>query len=345
MRWAFDAHNHIHMGRSLPLTAFSDCNYLGGVAIMSTHPRDFATVKNLADIPMVSPNKDTNKPKKVIIPGYGIHPWFLHELEKSQWEKSSQKDDKDDSNTRKDNPIWMQTIIQMLESDPKAIVGEIGLDGFHFEAKTGNLKSPMSEQIKVFEMQLEIAVRLQRPVSIHVVQAFGPLLTSLSKFQKGTIPEEVEDDDAHNTLCHNSDIDVHNRRRCCRRRQRLGLPPKLYFHAFGGKVGTVDQLVALCETMEGEKKDSSKSRRLYFGFAPVVNFRSPKTIQVIRKIGLERLVLETDHEESSLVPQSIEDGISYIANALDLSRDEVIEQTTRNACDLYGIDILTFQGK
>jgi Tat protein secretion system quality control protein TatD with DNase activity len=368
------------LGRSLPFTAFSECNYLGGVAIMSTHPRDFPMVKNLADFPksnisvsssssssssLSSSNKvvdvddddDDNNDiikhkRKIIIPGYGIHPWFLHELDKNQWEKVQRQDDNqpvssNNNSKMKDNPIWLQTLIKILESDPMAIVGEIGLDGFHFDPLTGNLKSPMSNQIEAFEMQLEVAVRLQRPVSIDVVQAFGPLLNTLAKFQKRTFLEK--DDDAHVGPCDDAGLDQHCHHRH-RRRQHCHhrLPPKLYFHAFGGKVGTVDQLVALCET-KGEENSDSKLRttrkRLYFGFAPVVNFRSPKTIQVIQKVGLDRLVLETDHEESSLVPQSIDDGIAYIANALNVSRDEVVEKTTRNACDLYGIDFLSFVEK
>ena len=141
---------------------------------------------------------------------------------------------------------------------------------------------------------MEIAARLHRPVSIHVVQCFGPLMGALSKLKKS----------AH------------------------GLPPKVYFHAFGGKVGTIDQLLALCGKQPGQ---------VYFGFAPVVNFRSPKTATVIRKVGLSRLVLETDHEDADLVPGSMEQGISLIADALHLSHDEVVEQTTRNAFDLYSL--------
>lgn len=40
------------------------------------------------------------------------------------------------------------------------------------------------------------------------------------------------------------------------------LPPRMYFHAFGGRVGTVDQLLALCGREKG---------KVYFGFAPVIS--------------------------------------------------------------------------
>jgi Tat protein secretion system quality control protein TatD with DNase activity len=147
----------------------------------------------------------------------------------------------------------------------------------------------MEKQVEAFRWHLELAYSLDKPVSVHCVQAFGPLMETLTRLKK----------------------------------QRK-LPRKIYFHAFGGKVGTIDQLTALCET-------------LYFGFAAVVNFRSPKTADVIRKVGIERLVLETDHEDAALVHDSMAETISFIAKALNVDEQEVIVRTTRNAEELYGI--------
>jgi TatD DNase family protein len=329
---AFDAHNHIHLGRSnVPLpTLFAGCtsscissssgsgaegSRLGGIAIMSTHPRDYPTVLELSrSIPCACLSLHDIEVK--VVPCFGVHPWFLHEL--------NNKDESDDDvvttgiahhTATTDNesdhhqtaavstPMWLQELEHWIKSTPEAIVGEIGMDGFHFDGTTGKLTTPMDDQIQAFEAQMEIAARLQRPVSIHAVQCFGPLMMSLSKLKK------MKNKNPQTKL-------------------GTGLPPKMYFHAFGGKVGTIDQILALCGTKPGQ---------VYFGFSPVVNFRSPKTASVIRKVGLNRLVLETDHEDASLVPQSIEEVISLIADALNVSRDEVVEQTTRNAFDLYGL--------
>jgi Tat protein secretion system quality control protein TatD with DNase activity len=263
------------MGPSPPLNAFSG-GRLGGVAIMSTHPRDFPLVKELAvSLPTAFPGVK-------VVPCYGVHPWFLHELHEDSCNQSA-----DDS--------WLKELEQLVRTTPGAVVGEIGLDAFHFDGETGELTSSIENQVKAFEAQMEIAARLRRPVSIHAVQCFGPLMVALSKLKKSS----------------------------------HGLPPKVYFHAFGGKVGTIDQLLAVCGRQPGQ---------VYFGFAPVVNFRSPKTATVIRKVGLSRLVLETDHEDANLVPGSMEQGISLIADALHLSQDEVVEQTTRNAYDLYSLE-------
>jgi Tat protein secretion system quality control protein TatD with DNase activity len=116
----------------------------------------------------------------------------------------------------------------MLVTYPHSIVGEIGLDGFHFDRATGGLKAPMAKQVEVFRLQMELAAKHQRPVSIHTVQCFGVLMETLSIIKKSTVK----------------------------------LPPKMYFHAFGGKQGTIDQLLALCGREPG---------KVYFGFAPVIS--------------------------------------------------------------------------
>ena len=305
MRLPFDAHNHIHMGPSPPVCALlspavspavpvvvdnwidnADDNAvaaLDGLAIMSTHPRDFDDVMDL------SKSLPRRFPGVHIVPCFGVHPWFLHELEDSDWEEAA---------LAGGGPMWIREIERRLLSTPGAIVGEVGLDGFHFDAKTGELVSPMEKQVEAFEAQMQLAAKLQKPVSVHTVQCFGHLMASLSKLKKS----------------------------------KLGLPPKVYFHAFGGKLGTIDQLSALC--------GRNPPGRLYFGFAPVVNFRSPKTPHVIQKVGIDRLVLETDHEDARRVPESMETGIQTMAEILGVTKDYLIERTTQNAHDLYGLSSL-----
>lgn len=47
--------------------------------------------------------------------------------------------------------------------------------------------------------------------------------------------------------------------------------------------------------------------------------------------------METDHEDAERVMDSMKQGIEYIAAALDISEEELVEQTTLNAQTLYGI--------
>lgn len=175
---------------------------------MSTHPRDFERVSHICDDLHINHQIDTVK-------CFGVHPWFVSELE----------DNTDEINNGL--PQWLTDMEQLLEEHPKSIVGEIGLDGFHFNAETGELSAPMDTQIEVFRYQMELAAKYERPVSVHTVQCFGALMETLSRLKK----------------------------------QRL-MPPKVYFHAFGGKIGTIDQLLALCGREVGQ---------VYFGFAPIVS--------------------------------------------------------------------------
>lgn len=283
----FDSHNHVHMCSTEPIRALlgtsatsliSDPTAASGMAIMSTHPRDYPRVRQLAhDLP-------NQRPGVRIVPCFGVHPWWLRELRDEDWVRSPSSA----------LPRWIEELEAALLSSPDSIVGETGLDGFHFDEVTNDLTSPMEKQVEAFSLQMELAARLKRPVSVHVVHAFGPLMEILSLLKKSYV----------------------------------GLPPKIYFHAFGGKVGSVDQVTALCGRARGQ---------CYFGFAPAVNFRSPKTADVIRKVGIDRLVLETDHEDAALVPESLADGVRLIAEALNIDELEVVARTTANAFNLYGL--------
>lgn len=78
-----------------------------------------------------------------VIPCFGLHPWYVTE-------RSNQ---------------WLDRLEQFLAAVPSA-VGEIGLDRW---------KEPRDEpaQEKVFLAQLDLARRLDRPVMIHCLRAWG----------------------------------------------------------------------------------------------------------------------------------------------------------------------------
>jgi TatD DNase family protein len=269
----FDAHNHVHLGSASPSVALTDT--LSGMAVMSTHPRDFPIVIDMARA----------ESEKVVIPCLGIHPWFLHELTDNDLEQHGENS----------LPQWVVNMQSLLDSDPTLVVGEIGLDNFHFDPTTKDLTSSMETQIIAVEHQLSLATKYQRPVSLHCVRAMGKLMDAITNTQKNFSGR---------------------------------LPPRIYFHAFGGKAATVTQIVRTLE--------KKKATKVYFGFAPLVNFESKKTIDVIQAVGLERLVLETDHEEADLVQPSMKLGLELIAKTLNVSEEELIRITNRNVQDLYG---------
>jgi TatD DNase family protein len=322
----FDSHNHVHMGPSPPLMAMlngwdgqdgrggaleqdrhSSSSSLSraptagvvacGMALMSTHPRDYNAVLQLSiDLPR---QVTTSNCAVEVVACLGVHPWFLHELSDADLAPESLATDSEEvgEGTNADaasaRAAWLVELEALLVLNPRAIVGEIGLDGFHFDPITKDLVSPIDSQVEAFRSQLELAALLRRPVSVHCVQAFGSMMQVLSD---------------------------------AKRRKRL--PSKLYFHAFGGKVGTIKQLLSICSHCD-----------VYFGFASIVNFRSPKTSEVVKFVGLDRLLLESDHEDAALVGESLREAVSYYARALDVSEEQVVEATTRNAARFYGLQL------
>eukprot|EP00536_Pseudo-nitzschia_multiseries_P009321 jgi/Psemu1/258008/estExt_Genewise1Plus.C_2570031 len=263
--------------------------HLSGMAIMATHPRDFSTILGLEQqiqhqIQNKHKNKHKHKHKNVIemscvgsdgeervkiVPCLGVHPWFLHELDpENDWALVSSSLDNDQL-----VPKWTAELEELLQKHPRAPVGEIGLDGFHFQSEgdTQQLTTPMDTQIEAFLLQLKVATRLRRPVSLHCVRAMGRIMDAL---------EEVASENY----------------------QRLE-----------------------AEVGEG----------VYFGFAPPVNFQSPKTPSVVQAVGLDRLVLETDREDIRSIAPDCQQAVPWLASILGVSEEELVRVTNSNVQDLY----------
>ncbi len=106
---------------------------------------------------------------------YGLHPWYLP--------------------TRPAD--WATELERRLAEDPMAGVGETGLDRWILDLQPElrarwhpDLASfepaGLDEQREVFRCHLGIAARWNRPLSVHCLQAWGPLLEDL---RRGPLPE------------------------------------------------------------------------------------------------------------------------------------------------------------
>ncbi len=91
---------------------------------------------------------------------YGLHPW-------------------DAGNRSAD---WLDTLRARLAAEPRAAVGEIGLDRWILDGArpddprlAGLRRAPLEEQGEVFLKQLALAASEDRPATIHCLQAFGAL--------------------------------------------------------------------------------------------------------------------------------------------------------------------------
>lgn len=89
-----------------------------------------------------------------VLPAFGLHPWFVSARA----------------------PDWEQQLARWLE-EPGATIGEIGLDRWKADL-------PWADQEEVFLRQLALAAKLNRPVSIHCLKAWGPLCELLERSER-----------------------------------------------------------------------------------------------------------------------------------------------------------------
>ena len=141
-RW-IDAHNHLHDARladPAALLAEMRAAGVGHSVVNATCEADWPAVAAMAGA----------FPERVT-PAFGIHPWKAATVSQS----------------------WRDRLAAMLEKHPRAMIGECGLDRW--------VASPSIEvQLPVFEAQLDLARETRRPVVIHCLKAWGPLIDVLS---------------------------------------------------------------------------------------------------------------------------------------------------------------------
>ncbi|MBC7366057.1 MAG: TatD family hydrolase [Undibacterium sp.] len=169
----FDAHNHLaspSLAPHLPaiLAAYAAAGITHAV-VNGTEEFDWPTVAALTSAytgsDSVSASASRLPPEACrLLSSYGLHPW--------------------DVGNR--SPAWLETLRAHLTADPHAAVGEIGLDRWMLDRArpddprlAGLRRAPLEEQLEVFKPQLALAVTLDRPATIHCIDAFGLLLETL----------------------------------------------------------------------------------------------------------------------------------------------------------------------
>lgn len=103
------------------------------------------------------------------------------------------------------------------------------------------------------------------------------------------------------------------------------------FHSFTGTAGQVREARSIAD--------------FYFGINGIVTFKNARLEDMVREVGIDRLLLETDAPYLAPVPyRGKRNEPSYlpeiakrIAAILDLTTDEVVARTTNNAMQLFGI--------
>ena len=152
----YDAHNHLQNEWLAPhldqIAADLQDTGIAGAVVNGTNSDDWSTISALASR------------FSWVIPSYGIHPW--------------------DCGNRAEN--WQGLLESRLASEPRAQIGEIGLDRWMLDrAKpddprlAGMRRAPLEEQLEVFIWQLEFAAAQDRAASIHCIDAWGAMFDAL----------------------------------------------------------------------------------------------------------------------------------------------------------------------
>ena len=104
--------------------------------------------------------------------------------------------------------------------------------------------------------------------------------------------------------------------------KKLGpaLPPRIMMHSWGGTADSAKSLLCL-------KKGVGK--RFYFSFSSTINSRSPKTLDVIKSIPEDRLLIESDHVVG--MDDRMEEAVDMVCKAKGWTEDFCEAQMTENA--------------
>lgn len=104
-----------------------------------------------------------------VVPSYGLHPW----------------------NVGNASPRWRQLLLEHLDFHPRhpcAPIGEIGLDRWILDRArpddprlAGLHRASLDEQLDAFTWQLALAAKRNLPVTIHCLDAWGPLVDALRR--------------------------------------------------------------------------------------------------------------------------------------------------------------------
>ena len=198
--------------------------------------------------------------KDYLLPCVGIHPEHVNEINK------------------------INEIEEIIKNNKVYAVGEIGLD-YYYE------KDNKEEQIKLLNLQLDLAEKYKLPVIIHTRDSIQDVYDVLKNRKlKGVI------------------------------------------HCFTGSYEMAKLFIKL-----GYK----------LGIGGVLTFKNSKLYELIEKIDMENILLETDSPYLSPEPfrgkRNIPSNVYYVAKRIaeikNISVEKVIEITTKNAIEIFDIDI------
>jgi Tat protein secretion system quality control protein TatD with DNase activity len=293
----------------------------GSLCAMSTRPNDQSIVSSFAQ-----DNPET------VIPFFGYHPWFAHLFfsneRQEHYEGILKPAPEKEYLEHLPKPIsWdsaLQELRQRLKSDPKAQVGEIGLDkSFRLPTHTDGERDPSARkdlspyrtiqehQLRIFTDQCKLAGEFGRAVSIHGVQCHGLVFTALQSLWKGHEKKSQKSIKRQQKTA-NGNLETTS---------LPNFPPRVCLHSASLPIDTLKQYLV-----------KSIPSVVYFSFSTVINGRyGQKLIDLIRAVPDDRILIESDwHCEGDVRRNQLYDIARVVMHAKDWSIEQGVEILEHN---------------
>ena len=228
--------------------------------------------------------------------------------------------------------------IEELARDPKVVgIGETGLD-YYRNQEIQNLKIKIQndnakfkiikeKQKELFIKHIELARKVKKPLIIHCRNAHNDLLEILQTQYGEVQPPTTKSFLSSGCYTATNSFGV-------RKSQRAEVEPRGVMHFFGGE-GAWENL------------DKYLEMGFYISLAGVITFKNYKDAENIKKIPLDRVLIETDAPYAAPEPyrgkRNEPSHVKFVAEKLaeikGVSFEETAEQTTLNAKKLFSIDL------
>ena len=288
----------------------------GSLCAMSTRPTDQSLVDTFA-----KDNPDN------VVPFFGYHPWFAYlfsiDGEANHYQTILKPTASEDFISHLPLPLsWEDTLSELrnrLQGNPKAQVGEIGLDkSFRLPTHTNGerdvaarrelspYRTSQEHQLRIFTDQCKLAGEFGRAISVHGVQAHGLVFAALQSLWKGHEKKKIKSNTNGDSMQH----------------KEIGMfPPRVCIHSASLSPEAVKQYL-----------QPSVPSKIYFSFSTVINARyGQKLLDLISLIPDDRILIESDwHSEGSVRRHQLHDIARIVISTKKWSIEQGVEMLERN---------------
>jgi Tat protein secretion system quality control protein TatD with DNase activity len=295
------------------------------LTIMATRREDQELVSDVASrFPLTHKDEYDRSSSTFVVPAFGWHPWFSHQIfdDRSTKEKPDASthyknvltpDVEDQAFLTalpepKSLTRFLEETERKLRQFPFALVGEVGLDrsfrlpngwrpnevdsrdpsrtpGSREGRKLSPYKVQLAHQEIILEAQLRLAAKLQRPASIHSVQAHGAVHGILQKLWSGheNLSSRQRKRRSSAAGAHAAEGEDES---CGESSSPLPFPPRICLHSYSGPAEFLREFLNKKVPID-----------VYISFSDIINFSqrsSDKVADVIRSVPDSKILVESD---------------------------------------------------